>query len=447
VDAWRNDLVTALEMVAGAGTFVVLVLLIARPMTGMVALALAYPLILVAPRLPVPGMNVETTLVGVALALTLLRFGLRIPPPRYSLPVITLMLVLLASWLIGGTSLPQHAPDVGLWDLFRIVKSLLFTSLLFFVGYWWFQDRTDRTRLLEAISFGTGIFALTGIADSAFGFTQAARIGGRAAGLFLDPNMLADFLAAFSLACLYLLRQPEVPRFRRGLHLCIWGLSMVAIVLTLSRAGWLGVLAGQPAIVQERVERTTSGSVLITGMAELGTLEGSAAFRILMYRIGLDMLWDSPLWGHGLHSVNVLSPHYGAKYGIHKRKAPHSLPLKLAAESGLFGIGVYLWIVLTTLILGRALWRERDHDYALGALLLASGATILTANLFQTTFFHSHAESAYFWLLYGTCARRYMVGDVDDEDDEFEEFDEQPAQVTGHLPPAGLQPVARTTPF
>ena len=38
------------------------------------------------------------------------------------------------------------------------------------------------------------------------------------------------------------------------------------------------------------------------------------------------------------------------------------------------------------------------------ALLLASGATILTTNLFQTTFFHSHAESAYFWLLFGLVA-------------------------------------------
>jgi O-antigen ligase len=322
--------VTSLEMLVGAVALLVLVLLIARPMVGIVAFAFAYPLYLVGPRLPVPGMNIETTLVGVAMALTLLRFGLRIPPPRYSLPVICLMLVLLASWLIGGTSLPRFAPDVGLWDLFRAVKSLLFTSLLFFVGYWWFQDRTDRTRLLEAISFGTGIFALTGIADFAIGFSQSARFASRAASFFQNPNMLADFLAAFSLVALYLIRQPEVTRTRRGLHLCVWGASMVAIVLTLSRSGWLGVLAGHgvwflyvnrqlfavgfvtvvlaatiafpllPAIVQERVERTTSGGVLITSMSELGALEGSAAFRILMYRIGLEMLWDSPLWGHGL---------------------------------------------------------------------------------------------------------------------------------------------------
>jgi O-antigen ligase len=458
--------VTSLEMLVGAVALLVLVLLIARPMVGIVAFAFAYPLYLVGPRLPVPGMNIETTLVGVAMALTLLRFGLRIPPPRYSLPVICLMLVLLASWLIGGTSLPRFAPDVGLWDLFRAVKSLLFTSLLFFVGYWWFQDRTDRTRLLEAISFGTGIFALTGIADFAIGFSQSARFASRAASFFQNPNMLADFLAAFSLVALYLIRQPEVTRTRRGLHLCVWGASMVAIVLTLSRSGWLGVLAGHgvwflyvnrqlfavgfvtvvlaatiafpllPAIVQERVERTTSGGVLITSMSELGALEGSAAFRILMYRIGLEMLWDSPLWGHGLHSVSVLSPHYGAKYGIRKRKAPHSLPLKLAAEAGLLGIGVYAWICLTTLMLGRALWRERDHDYTLGALLLASGATILTTNLFQTTFLTSHAESAYFWLLFGACARRYMVGDVDD--DEFEELAEHPLPVANRLSHAGI---------
>jgi O-antigen ligase len=433
-------------MLAAAGASVVLVLLIVRPMTGMLALALFYPLYLVAPRLPVPGLNVETALVGFAMALTLIRFGMRIPPARFSLPVISLVLVLVGSWLIGSATIPKLARDVTTWDLFRVVKSLLFTSFLFFIGYWWFPDRGDRTRLLEAISFGVGIGASAGIADYMIGFTWAGSYG-RAAGLFTDPNAMADLLAAFSLVSLYLLRQPEVPRSRRGAHFCVWVVSMVAIVLSLSRAGWLGVLAGHavwffyinrrylalgfasvvlaatiafpllPTIVQQRVESTRAEgrTTVVSAARGTGSFQGSAAFRIVMYRIGLEMLWDSPLWGHGLNSIKFLSPKYGAKYGMVARKSPHSLPLKLAGEAGLIGLGVYFWLCLTTLGLGRALWRERDHDYALGALLLAAGAAILASNLFQTTFFTSHPESAFFWLLYGACARRYMIGDVGDE--------------------------------
>jgi O-antigen ligase len=355
--------------------------------------------------------------------------------------------VLLASWLIGSASLSRFGPELGVWELFRVVKSLLFSSLLFFVGYWWFQDRTDRTRLLEAMSFGVGILAVAGIADYVFGFTFSAVISGRATGFSGNPNMLGGLLAAFSLVSLYLLRQPEVPNVRRRLHLCVWAVAILTIVLTLSRASWVGVMAGHavwflyvnrrilavgfavmvlaatvafplvPTIIQERVEGTTTkgGPTEVRVIRGAGPFKGSAAFRIAMYRIGAEMLWDSPLWGHGLGSIKVLSPEYGAKYGILRGKSPHSLPLKLAAESGFIGLGVYFWIAFTTLMLGRALWRERDHDYAIGALLLAAGAAILASNLFQTSFFHSHIESAYFWLLYGACARRYMIGDVGEE--------------------------------
>jgi O-antigen ligase len=119
--------------------------------------------------------------------------------------------------------------------------------------------------------------------------------------------------------------------------------------------------------------------------------------------------------------VRLLTPQYGAKYGLIRRKSPHSLPLKLGAETGLIGLSVFFWLTLTAALLSMGLWRERDGDHELGALLLAVGVCIGASNIFHTGFLLNHTLSAYFWLLYGTCARRYMVGDVEGEEDEGDE--------------------------
>jgi O-antigen ligase len=242
-----------------------------------------------------------------------------------------------------------------------------------------------------------------------------------------------------------------VPRYRRLIHLGCYGLSIVAIVLTLSRGGWAALVAGHavwffymnrqilalgiaalvlagtvafpllPENVRDRLERvTTEGPVDLSRQARgVGKIQGSAAFRIVMHWIALEMLWDSPLWGHGVHSFVMLSPHYGAKYGMGKPKTSHSLFVKLAGETGLIGLSILFWICIRVRRLGRALWREYDDDHVIGVLLLAVGATIITFSLAGDGFLTTHIVSGFFWLLYGTCVRRFIVGDEIAEEDDF----------------------------
>jgi hypothetical protein len=193
--------VTPLEALATACMVVVLVLLATRPPVGIAALALMYPLYDQVPRMPLPGMNAETTVIGFALALTLMRFGVRLPPLRYSLPVVALVVLMLGSWAIGSALALKVLPGADPWDFFRVVKSLMFTSVLFIVGYWWLSERRDRTRVLEAMSMAIGVCAVSGILDQIFGWYPSARMG-RVAGLLGNPHSLALALGAFSLVSL-----------------------------------------------------------------------------------------------------------------------------------------------------------------------------------------------------------------------------------------------------
>lgn len=440
---------TPMEGVSLAGAALVLILLVVRPTVGIAALAIYYPLYWVAPRFPVAGMNAETTLVGLGMALTLLRFGVRIPPPQFSLPVIAFVLVLLASWGVAITSVAQGYSDP--WDMFKVVKTHAFTSLMFFMGYWWFREPRDRLRLFEALSLGAGFAAASAIVDLVHPYTYNSMLEGRPSGLLENPNALACVLGAFGLVCLYLVGRDDLPRWRRWLHGSIYALCLTGIILTLSRGGWLAFIAGHslwflyvnrkvlalgmaalalaatiafpllPEMIQERVEQASNVEATVR-LQGAGPLTGSAAFRVIMYRIGLEMWMESPLWGKGLDAVKILTPTYGAKYGILKHKTPHSLPLKFIAETGLLGIGVLFALAMVVLVVGRRLWRWSD-DPLLGVLLLGVGTTIGTADLFHTNFLHVHTMSAYFWLLLGVCVRKYMVGDDYDYDEEPEALD------------------------
>src|SRR5580765_4493131 len=80
---------------------IALVLLFWRPAIGLVFLVAIFPIDPFSPRLPVPGMNTETILLGVAMAMTVLRFGPRLPPLRYSAPVVAYIGMLAMGLMIS----------------------------------------------------------------------------------------------------------------------------------------------------------------------------------------------------------------------------------------------------------------------------------------------------------------------------------------------------------
>ena len=424
---------SAVEIFASLGALLVFILLTLRPSIGVAALLAFYPLQDIVPDSPIPGLNAETVLVAYAMILTLGRSGMRVPPLRVSAPVIFFALIMFAAYLVGRTVTGGH-PDAleDAWWSFKLLKSQTFGMLLFFITYWWIRDRTDLRRALEGISIGLLMVALAALAD----FDQTGR--GRLAGFFSNANITGDILAIFLVCPLHLFwHERSLSPARRAFYLVTYAVVFVAMVLTLSRGAWLAAVAGHmvwlffvdrrllvvgigaaavmltvampvlPETVRERIEKTftSGGSIFQVGGTALA-IEGSAAIRVVFYRIGWDMFLDSPVWGHGHHSYKRLSVKYGARYGVIRPKSPHSLPLKLAAENGAIGILAFSWIVLAVMLLGQQLRRIRGPDQWIGVMMLCVGAATGAANLFHTDFLTSPVSGAYFWALLGFSTRR-----------------------------------------
>ena len=180
-------------------------LLFLRPI-GAFLITVIFPLDVYSPRLPVAGMNAETVLLGVAMAITLLRFGARVPPLRYSGPVLAFIFIMCVGFgLVDpvGAQDARAGDEPAIWIIFKGFKSSTFSALPFFSTYWWFQDERDRRRMLEAISVGVFISAVAGLLDFVFGISEVGS-GGRATGLEGDPNGLACAVGAMVFVSLYL---------------------------------------------------------------------------------------------------------------------------------------------------------------------------------------------------------------------------------------------------
>jgi O-antigen ligase len=424
--------VNPLELISLVGFAVVLVLLLWRPQLGIAAFVMYYPLNDHVPRLPIPGFNAESLLFGIMGALTLLRFGARVPPLRYTGTLFGVVLVMAMAWgmTAAQVSVEQYGP--GAWDFFQVLKSTLFPTLLFFFGYWWYPDPASRRRLMEVVSLTLALTALAGIADWIAPFSRDGLEARRATGVFPAANVFGGTLAAWSLIPLYLVRQPDIPQLRRLLHMCAYALGLLALALSLSRSGWLGLIAGHtvfflyvnrglllagvvamvllvtvgyaavPDLIRDRIDETfqTRNRVFWGGGAERF---GSGADRIVYYQIGAEMFMDSPIWGHGTNAFLLNTPKYGAKYGLLANKAPHSLVVKIATEAGSIGLAIFAWLALTVMLVSHRVWRRSSEDRGLGVLLFGGFVSIGVTSLFQPTFF-SHLLGGYFWLLFGLVA-------------------------------------------
>jgi hypothetical protein len=419
----------------------VVALLFWRPVWGIALFVAIFPMDTWAPRLPVPGMNTETVMIGIAFAVTVLRFGARIPPLRYSGPVLGFIGLMLIGFVI---SIPwasgMRAVDGGpaIWFIFKQVKSMTFTALLFFIAYWWIQAPEDRRRVFVAICVAVFVASVAAIADFAIGINPNVS-DGRANGLLDNSNATAEAIGPMLFVPLYLLmRGAEFGRGLRAFAALTYGVGIVALVFTLSRGNWIAFLLANtlffglvnrkllvgaiavaalllalgapllPAIVIDRITATTTTGNAVYRVPLAVGLEGSAASRVVFAKIGLDMFEISPIWGHGLMAFSLRTPEFGAKYGLLRHFDPHILLIRLVSEFGLIGVAVFAWLVFAVFRCALLLWRSDSQAYLLGAVLLASSSYNIVASMSSSTFLQAAQVSAQFWVLYAITARAYV---------------------------------------
>jgi O-antigen ligase len=418
---------------SSVGALIVLIMIVVRPNAGLCALLVFYPFMHYVPRLPV-GLNAQTILVATALVMMLIRVGLRFPPMTVTSPVLAFAFVLIMGFVVASAGVSYFDETWDVWYRLKAVKSRLFTSLLFFIVFWTARDPAKRQDLLEGASVGLLLVAGFAAAERFFGLSGPDR---RLEGLFGNANFTGDVLGIFLIVPLYLVRAGDLSPMRRLFHLGVYGLCFVGLILSLTRAGWVGAFLGHavwfmyerkqlavvavvtvalcasvaypllPEIVRSRIEGSFGGNrrnYKLEGALGQVRLEGSASTRLVLYRTGFDIWMDSPIWGHGLDTFRYLAKPYGRKYGLPAGKTPHSLPLKLITETGVVGIFGLFWMGLTLLAVGMRLAQRRDRERALGPLLLSVSLATLVVNLFHEDFMLSAISSGFFWTIFGLCA-------------------------------------------
>jgi O-antigen ligase len=184
-----------------------------------------------------------------------------------------------------------------------------------------------------------------------------------------------------------------------------WAAGLLALGLTYVRGAWVGfvvAVAGSLACLRRsRVVIAVVVAVLTVAVAaprvsrRIGTISlanETARDRLAMLDGGLRMIRDHPLVGVGPGQVKHVYPLTYAPPEALRRTTSHlhNTPLQIAAERGVVGLALWLWIFVAWFRrAGRAWWAipaaaTADRALALGALLAI--AAFLVSGLFEYNF-------------------------------------------------------------
>ncbi len=315
-------------------------------------------------------------------------------------PLAAAILIFLASSLASTLTSPSPAMSAfgapesrgGLW-------TALATATVYFVSARLAGDTDRLARLAAAVSIGAAVssgYALVqilGLDPWDWGRIATYRGQGRAFGTLGQPNLLAAYLlTALPLIVWLASRTRGAQRIGLG---AVGAMSLLAIIASLSRGAWIGLVAGGLVWAALRFgvagrfpvaaggggaspsgARPFPAAIPIVALAlatvalisftasirdpllerfrELGTLRApSSQSRLYLWRAGLQMFADHPVLGVGTDAFSAAFPRYRTtgywrvEWGATPLKA-HSEPINLLATQGAFGGAAALLVVLAS---------------------------------------------------------------------------------------------------
>lgn len=249
----------------------------------------------------------------------------------------------------------------------------------------------------------------------------------RIGGLFGHPNLLAGFLVIVMpiLLAVLMTRQPPV---RWMLLAGTLLLGLVALLLTLSRSGWMAFAVGALVVTALMLwspgsRRTATpvvatlgvGALLVAGAAAPSIVRrltesdsGAVDFRWEWMGVAWQMVLDHPVLGIGLNSFVYHLPGrtpYGDAAELTMRfgevwPVVHDIYLLIWAEQGTLGFACFVAMLLVLLRTGwRNAWRVTDptlHAISIGCL---AGICANIVDGFGSFFLRNPACARVFWIV------------------------------------------------
>lgn len=366
----------------------------------------------------------------------LLRHVLRLPGASLWDKLVLLFLLVAAGvhWLVGREERQTPVgPAIGiamliglLWvaldtvspaTAFEGYRAVFQYMLIFFAAFSLVRSQEQLSRLLMVIVILSAAMGLHGVyqyvADvpTPGSWTDAAEsIRARAFSIVGSPNALGSQLAfAAPLAAALAWRA------RNWLWRLIWlgaaGLCGLGLLLTFSRGAWLalfGAIVLFGLIWDRRVLAATLIAAIVVGIGvepvrERITYLFSSQYieksqndgRIARWLDAYDQMRDEPVFGRGLgrYGGAVAARRYGTTY-------VDNYYMKTTAETGLFGIGLYLWLQAFVLWHVFQVWRrENDPGHKIFLTGLAMAAVVLLLHNGVENIFEIPYLNFYYWLI------------------------------------------------
>lgn len=332
-------------------------------------------------------------------------------PRRTGLEIPTALLLLAG--LLGIAISPDHIGALGIYRAYFVEP-----VILFYVAIDLLRTPQQFRVVLLGLAIGTTTFALMNLGAWAIALVRHETIltGDAPEALYTSPNAVAMFLEPpLAIAAGFALYAND-RRDRRIAMACLVFL-FVALLFTLSRAGWLtlAVLALLAVITMPNLQLKVAllAGAVIGGFAvaqipymqirlarqldpnfNFNTFVG----RIQIWKDTLHMLSDHPILGAGLRAYTQVMAPYLTPPRI-PELYPHNVYLAMWSELGLLGLAAFV------VILGMLLWRGwrgfyQAHNFARPLLWGTSAgfAAIAVHGMFDTPYFKNDL-AVEFWIL------------------------------------------------
>lgn len=270
-------------------------------------------------------------------------------------------------WFIAFMTVEGLSIIDALWKEYAF--SVFLNALKLFVAYLLIVNLVDDPKKVRQILWTLVLSAMVPALGAIYHYIFKIDLveGYRAAwiGVYSDPNDLAYNLVVL-VPILLALFESEKRWFLKGILLSQMGLFTLAIYLTFSRGGLVGlfvVLFFQVLRSHHRMLHFSIGSIFFVILVALAPAsyweraetiikfrqDESAMGRVYAWRAGVAMLQDRPLLGVGVGCFVMGWPIYAPSEAGTKWRAPHNTFIQVMGENGLLGSITFLAFLATAI--------------------------------------------------------------------------------------------------
>ncbi len=304
--------------------------------------------------------------------------GVSVVPLPFAIVLLCAMVVLAVVATIGILAPPRRAPALsrqllvwlaaGLLSLllgFNLRDGAVFFLIMALSSIWYCEiDRYYAMPGLARVTWWSYLLAGTASCVAAIVMVvlrvpsvQYTIANGRAVGTFVLPGELAGYLLFF-LPIAYALARIARSRALRVLAWIGFGSGAVAMVMTFSRTGWVGLAAGVGFFVVMRARKgrlrfVQAGAVVAAVLLIVLLLfnehhnPSENYTRISIWQASVGIVDRFPLTGVGPFGFSKIYPLVRLPDGDATAFHAHSMFLSFLAELGIVGFLAFCWLILS----------------------------------------------------------------------------------------------------